>query len=181
MLALRALLTYPKSIAGDCGILSLSSSPCCLLLPFVPSQIGPEASKYMWAHVCVCVWGGAEGQNPSRKSPSELEAKENQLKIGESGKQTQWLIWEALLALQLLTIGDHQGASPGDPSRPKYRELSFTQLVSTLPDVGVPLGSDQGIRMSHKKVSRFYPALCKGRAQMSQQSRTAAVHGFTIP
>lgn len=43
----------------------------------------------MCVSMCVCVWGGAEGQNPSRKSPSELEAKENQLKIGESSKQTQ--------------------------------------------------------------------------------------------
>lgn len=31
----------------------------------------------------------AEGQKPSKKSPSELEAKENQLEIAERNKQMQ--------------------------------------------------------------------------------------------
>lgn len=31
----------------------------------------------------------AEGQKPSKKSPSELEAKENQLEIAERSKQMQ--------------------------------------------------------------------------------------------
>lgn len=46
----------------------------------------------MYVSMCVCAGGGgreAEGQKHSEKSPSELEAKKNQLKIDESGKQVQ--------------------------------------------------------------------------------------------
>lgn len=62
------------------------------VLPSVSRSSLPNGPRgfQMYVNTCVCVWGGeAEGQKHSEKSPSELEAKKNQLKIDESGKQVQ--------------------------------------------------------------------------------------------